>query len=373
MRIVHLIQSAPRIYGAERCALLELRALRQRGLDAQALVLHETRMGAAAGTLEQALREAGVPVTRVESTSPISARLMLQLLRAMWRLQPHLLHSHGLKTDVLGFLASRLLRLPLLVEVHGWLRPEEDRRVRFYEALDRQVLRRCEAALVLSREYQSELSRLGVRRLHLLPSGIDVDGLRAQPVHCDLRRQLAIPQEARVAGMVARLSPEKGHRDFLFALAEARRRLPSLWGLLVGDGPLQETLRAEAERLGLDGYVRFVGYQDNVADVYRALDVVVSCSRYEGLPLCLIEAMALERPVVAMATGGCTDIVQPGETGVLVPRGDRIALAEALAELAADPERCRRLGQAGLARVQQHFSIAAWARGAESLYRSLLA
>lgn len=373
MRIVHLIQSAPRVYGAERCALLELRALRQRGLDAQALVLHETRMGEAAGALEQALREAGVPVTRVESTSPVSARLLLHLVRALGRLQPHLLHSHGLKTDVLGFLVSRVLRLPLLVEVHGWLRPEEDRRVRFYEALDRQVLRRCEAALALSRDYESELSRLGVRRLHLLPSGIDVEGLRAQPVRRNLRRELAIPEGARVAGMVARLSPEKGHRDFLFALAEARQRLPSLYSLVIGDGPLLGALQAEAEQLGLDGHVRFVGYQEDVADAYRALDVVVSCSRHEGLPLCLIEAMALERPVVAMATGGCADIVQHGETGLLVPRGDRAALAEALVELAADPDRCRRLGQAGLARARQHYSVEAWAQRAESVYRSLLA
>src|SRR5581483_6457357 len=118
---------------------------------------------------------------------------------------------------------------------------------------------------------------------------------------------------APTIGIVARLSPEKGHRDFLWLVKEARERgqaaglaegaLPV--GLVIGDGPLRDELGAEAERMGLGGgALRFCGYVPEVADAYRALDVLVSCSLFEGLPLNLIEAMACARPVLSMATGG---------------------------------------------------------------------
>jgi glycosyltransferase involved in cell wall biosynthesis len=378
LRIVHLLQSASRVYGAERCALLELETLRRRGHDARAVIVHEARLGPEEGALQAALEARGVPVERVEAAGPASPGLLLRLGAALRRGRPQLVHSHGLKTDVLGFLVSRPLRLPFLVEVHGWLRPENDRRVRLYEALDRQVLRRCEGAIVLSRDYEAELRALGVRP-HLLPSGIDIDGpdgLRGRAGRRDLRGELGLPPGARVAGIVARLSPEKGHGDFLRALAAARPALDGagapLYGLVIGDGPLRAALEEEAARLGLAERVRFAGYVAEVADAYRALDLLVSCSRYEGLPLCLMEAMAMGRPVLSMATGGCADIVADGETGRLVPRGDGAALAAALGALLADPGALRRMGEAGLARARARYSLDAWAAGAEAVYEAVL-
>src|SRR5207247_899064 len=129
MRILHLIQSAPEVYGAERCALLELAALRRHGLDARAVVLCETRMGAGAEVLPQAFAERGVPVERVRVTSQVSLGMMRDLVATLRRMGPAVIHSHSVKTDILGYLASRLSRQPLIIELHGWVRPEYDRRL----------------------------------------------------------------------------------------------------------------------------------------------------------------------------------------------------------------------------------------------------
>lgn len=384
MRVIHLMQSASRVYGAERCIVLELSALRARGHDAQVLLLRETRQGPEGGALTEALRALAIPVTEIATRSQISTRLLFELTRALQRLArpgPILLQTHGLKTDLLGYLVTRPLGVPLLCEVHGWLRPEHDRRVQIYEALDRQVLRRAEGVIALSRAYRDELVGLGAR-VSLLPSGIDVAGLQAEPPRRDLRAELGLGQ-ATLCGIVARLSPEKGHADFLHALRAARAALPQdpPVGLVIGEGPLLADLQAQARALGLGAdALRFIGYVAEVADAYRALDVLVSCSRVEGLPLNLIEAMALGRTVLSYDTGGCADIVVPlgassqeGEpTGVLVPRGAREALAAGLIKLCQDPALRQRLGAAAARRAQERYSLSSWVEGAEAVYAELL-
>ena len=373
MRIVHLIQSAAQIYGAERCVLLETLAQKQRGHDVRALLCHETRMGESGQHLEDELVRRAVPVERVVATRQVSPRLLYDLGRALKRLQPEVLHSHSMKTDVLALPVARLLRIPLVIEVHGYLHPADDRRVRLYERLDQWALRHCDAVLVLSRDYEREVAGYGVpaERIHLVPSGIDLAELQHKVGRRDLRRELGLPplgQGPPVAGMVARLSAEKGHAHFLHALHALRQRGQPVHGVLFGEGPLRAELTERIAALGLTETVRFAGYVPEVADAYRCLDVLVSCSQFEGLPLNLIEAMALGVPVVAMATGGCVDIVQDGSTGKLVPRGDASALTEALAELCRDPALRQRYGAAAGRRVAEHYSLEAWAAGADAAY-----
>lgn len=375
MRIVHFIQSAAQIYGAERCVLLETLAQQQRGHDVRALLCHETRMGAAGQHLEDELVRRAVPVERVVATRQVSPRLLYDLGRALQRLRPDVLHSHSMKTDVLALPVARLLGIPLVIEVHGYLHPEDDPRVRLYERLDQWALRHCDAVLVLSRDYEREVAGYGVPagRIHLVPSGIDIAELHGKVGRRDLRRELGLPLPGHglpVAGMVARLSAEKGHVHFLHALHTLRQRGQPVHGVLFGEGPLRPELVDRTAALGLTGMVQFAGYVPEVADAYRCLDVLVSCSQFEGLPLNLIEAMALGVPVVAMATGGCVDIVQDGSTGRLVPRDDKAELSEALGELCRDPELRKRYGAAASRRVAEHYSLEAWAAGADSAYHA---
>ncbi len=373
MRIVHLIQSAAQIYGAERCVLLETLAQQQHGHDVRALLCHETRMGEAGQHLEDELVRRAVPVERVVATRQVSPRLLYDLGRALKRLRPDVLHSHSMKTDVLALPVARLLGIPLVIEVHGYLHPTDDRRVRLYERLDQWALRHCDAVLVLSRDYEREVAGYGVpaARIHRVPSGIDIAELQHKVGRRDLRRELGLPppgQGPPVAGMVARLSAEKGHIHFLAALHALQRRGQSVHGVLFGEGPLRAELTERIAALGLTGTVQLAGYVPEVADAYRCLDVLVSCSQFEGLPLNLIEAMALGVPVVAMATGGCADIVEDGSTGKLVPRGDAAALTEALAELCRDPAQRQRYGAQACRRVGERYSLEAWAAGADAAY-----
>lgn len=380
MRVVHLIQSASRIYGAERCLLLELAALKGRGHDVHAVIVHELRHGPDERRLEDEVRSRGFSVSRVEASGQVSLGLLRSLGEALSALRPDVIHSHSMKTDVLALPVARARRLPFVIEVHGYLRPADDRRVRLYEKLDQLALRFASGVLVLSRDYEREVRAYGVpaARVHLCPSGIDVTALQRAAAsrtshHRDLRAELRLPSDQLILGMVARLSAEKGHGDFLQALATLRREGLRAIGVLYGEGPLRESLQSECARLGLADAVIFGGYVDDVTAVYRSLDVLVSCSRFEGLPLNLIEAMALGVPVVAMATGGCADIVVDGQTGLLSPRGDVPALTASLRRICTEPGLRESLGSAGAVRAEKEYSLNAWAERVERCYEQAIA
>ena len=371
MHILHVIQSASQIYGAERCVLDETLALVQRGHQVSVLLCHETRLGDDQDRLQHELTTRGIPTLRVEAASQLSPQLVLAWLRALRRIHPDVVHSHSLKTDVLSAPLCRLIGLPLVIEVHGYLRPD-DLRVRFYEKLDRLSLRLASAVLTLSQEYRAEVIASGVspERTYLLPSGIDLDRLRAQIGERDLRSELrktSRSDDEVVLGMVARLSPEKGHEQFLTAFANLSSLGLPVRGVLYGEGPLAESLRRRIVDEKLN--ITMLGYAPQIADAYRSCDVLVSCSHNEGLPLNLIEAMALGVPTVAMATGGCAEIVEDGQTGLLVARGDVAALTQALLQLVADPSLRQRMGQAAMQSADARFSLSTWAARVEAVYQ----
>src|SRR5207248_1164577 len=154
---------------------------------------------------------------------------------------------------------------------------------------------------------------------------------------------------------VARLADMKGQRSLVHALTDLNATAVLVGRDLEQDGAYERELRDEAERLGVVDRVVFAGYRDDVPALLAGCDVFCLPSEMEGLPLVVLEAMAQGKPVVATAVGGTPELVVHGETGLLVQPGDVEALAAALAQLLADPEQARRMGEAGRERVQREF------------------
>jgi glycosyltransferase involved in cell wall biosynthesis len=179
--------------------------------------------------------------------------------------------------------------------------------------------------------------------------------------------------ESAVVGEVARLCAVKGQRELIEALAH----VPDARVVLVGSdlergGAYERELERHAERLGVRDRVIFAGRRSDAVDVIGALDVLALPSWTEGLPLVVLEAMARRRAVVATPVGGTPELVVDGETGLLVPPRDPHALADALRRLLADADLRRRLGDAGYARVRDHFSADTMTRRILAIYDDVL-
>lgn len=191
----------------------------------------------------------------------------------------------------------------------------------------------------------------------------DGDGVRAE---------LGLPDDAPVIGTVGNLKVAKGHVHLIRAIALLRHHVPDVRAVLVGQGPEEARLREEIATLGLTDHVVLAGFRDDAPRVTAAFDVFVLSSLYEGLPISLLEALALGKPAVLTAVGGIPEVVQHGREALLVPAGDAQALADTLRTLLSDDALRARLGAAARRRGAD-FDIGDAVRRSEALYEEVLA
>jgi glycosyltransferase involved in cell wall biosynthesis len=211
-------------------------------------------------------------------------------------------------------------------------------------------------------------TRIPEQKYAVIHNGIDVSEFSSPPDQGDARRRLRLPETALVIGEVARLEPHKGQVQLVEAFAEVAATRPEAHLLLVGDGSSRDELSAIVADRGLQGRVHLPGAVADLATVLMALDVLALPSTFEGFGIVQAEAMYLRRPVVATSFGGSTEVVVDGETGFLVPFGDRDELAERLGRLLDDPDLRRRMGEAGRQRVIERFTSERMAAGYRALY-----
>jgi glycosyltransferase involved in cell wall biosynthesis len=186
-----------------------------------------------------------------------------------------------------------------------------------------------------------------------------------------LRTEFGLSAETPLVANVANFKPHKGHFELLEAAVEVRREIPDVRFILVGVGPLEADVRKQADRLGITDSIIFAGFRNDVPRVVSGSDVFTLASRFEGLSIALMEAMALGRPPVVTRAGGLPEIVTDGVEGRLVPPGDAHALARCLIEVLLDRSLRERLGRAARARAST-FDIRRTVARVEHVYEELL-
>lgn len=307
-------------------------------------------------------------------------------LRAFWglyrmlrRYRPHIVHTHTAKAGALGRLAAWMARVPVIIHTyHGHALTG------YFGGLKAAIFLRIEALLgrltdvliTVSEAVKQDLVALGVapaEHIRVIPLGLDLQGLANALPAGSLRRQAAFPDGVPLVGIVGRLVPIKDLPTFLRAAVLVRKARPEVCFSVVGDGEDRTALEGLTRELGLGSAVFFHGWRWDMAEVYGDLDLAVNCSRNEGTPVALIEALAAARPVVATAVGGTPDLLGGGSRGLLVPPGDPQALAAAmLMALSGGPEvEARR--QAGREHVLALHSVRRLVNDIDQLYREQLA
>jgi glycosyltransferase involved in cell wall biosynthesis len=268
--------------------------------------------------------------------------------------RPRLLHVNDIWWIPQTLRAVEGMRIPVVAHVRQEIEPPK---ARWYE------LEKVDRVFPVSRQIQRSLEAGGIlsARLHVLHSGVDLRAVPAQATGRDIRHQFGIPVDVPVIGTVANLFPRKGYEVMLRALPTILKSLPELHYLVVGSGTAayETRLRSLAKELGVETRVHFAGFQDSVYLCLAAMDLYVHPALMEGFGIAVLEAMAMCKPVVATATGGLPEIVQHGETGIVVAPGDPEALGQSVSRLLQDPARCKQFGEAGRTRVATHFTIEA--------------
>jgi len=276
--------------------------------------------------------------------------------------------------DVLGAhyaaWAGRLARLPILSHVRSRCETISRRDGTFLAPVER-------FAFVSHDTWRRFAYRVPERRGQVVYDGIDVPNLPASGA-AGVRKEFGVPAEARLVGMVARVAPEKDHETLIRAAARLKGAGLELRFLLIGDyasypawRDYYARLRKQIAEAGLEKWFLFTGHREDVRRLMEALDIFALATHIEGLPLVILEAMAMGKPVLATAVDGIPEVVEDGATGLLHRHGDDEQLAAQIARLAVDAALAERMGASGRSLVKRSFSTEQFAGTMRTLYEEL--
>ena len=350
MKILHMISSGG-MYGAEAVILNLSHALNE-GSHHSILGVFSNSANPNIQLHERALQE-GIESYPISCNGQIDRKAITIIRELVQRTGTEVVHAHGYKADLYAYFALRATGVPLVSTCHNWL--DNDRKAYLYGVLDRLILRRYAQVVAVSEDVRQRLVKSGVRaeKIRIIRNGVDLGPFdRASGVLKDELGWNAFP----LVGLVGRLSVEKGVDIFLLAAARVLKQVPGAKFVVAGDGPDRAKLDALIDELGIRGSVVMLGRRNDMPSVFASLDVMVSASRQEGLPIVILEGMASRLPLIATPVGEVPTVIQDGRTGVMVPAEEPELLASAIIDLLRDNEKRARLGVAARRLIEEDFS-----------------
>ncbi len=301
---------------------------------------------------ESAIKE-GIESNLIPCAGQVDPTVIASIRRLVAQTGADVVHAHGYKADVYVYFALRGTATPFVSTCHNWLK--DGPLVSFYGKIDRFALRSYGGVIAVSDEVKAKLLKAGVRakKIYLIRNGIDMRPF----AHATASLRIGDAGEnAPIVGWIGRLSNEKGPDIFLRAAARVLIESPSARFVVVGDGPDLAALRVLMKDLNIAKSVLLAGRREDMPAVYASLDVMVSSSRQEGLPMAILEGMASGLPLVAIAVGDVPTAVRDGCTGILVSSEDVESLAAGIVELLRDSSLRIRLGSAARKLIEEEFS-----------------
>lgn len=278
-------------------------------------------------------------------------RAVAELIR---RENVDVLHAHGYHSTVVGYFAGRRAGIPIVATVHGYL--SRNLKERFYNVVDRLLLRRFDAVIAVSQGIARQLVASGLRadRVMVVQNGLGAPN--QAPDRLSARQSLGLDRLEQVVGWVGRLSPEKGADLFLQALSKSA---DSFRAVVIGDGSELQHLEQLARDLNVENRVQFAGFRADAAELLGAFDVLALSSRTEGTPMIILEAVSAGVPIVAFQTGGIPDLLDVDSAWLVAPL-DVTAFGQALRESLASPGERSRRAESARARLGDRLSAENW-------------
>lgn len=351
IRVAHFVSTSG-LYGAERWVLALVRHLE----DAEALLV--TPSADEPALLEHACQQ-GIRVRYLgERGNYALADAVRKLAALLVEERVDVLHTHGYKSDMIGYVAARRAGTLVISTPHGW-DYQGGWKVWLYETLDQWLLRRFDRVVPLSDRLASTLRGVPPERITVIPNFVDLESLPPPQ-----------PGDPKLITFVGRLVNLKRVEDLIDAIGRVRRADVTLQ--IIGDGPKRHELAGLATRLGLGDRVHFLGYRQDRLDLVNKSGIFVLPSATEGIPRSLMEAMAMRRVVIGTDIPGVRALVRHRETGLLVPVADPERLARAIDEVLEQGPEAQAMAERAGRFIEQSHSARVAARAYRELYRELV-
>jgi glycosyltransferase involved in cell wall biosynthesis len=322
------------------------------------------------GWLKTQLDRRGVETLVLPQHQSFDFPWLYQLIKLLRRRSIDVMHTHEFAMNVYGSLLSRITGIPIVTTVHGknYYCEKLRRRLGYRFAARQSIMVAVSDDL---KRFLTESVRIRSEYVRVVPNGIDLNRYAINDVDNTVRKELGINAGRPVIGTVGNLFAVKGQIYLVKACQIVANTIPDFVLLVAGEGEELAVLREEARNLGIQENVKFLGFREDVPSLLQAIDVFVLPSLSEGLPLSVLEALALQKPVVASDVGGIPEVVEDGITGFLVPPKNPEALADKILLLLRNPQLAADFGKEGRKKVEEAFSLEHMIQEYQSLYEEL--
>jgi len=332
---------------------------------------------------EEELHKLGVTIRRVDMSRKMNLNSILSLMRIMRNDNIHIVHSQGALADLFSRISSALAGVPFVITSVAMLVERYDvskLKKMIYIGIDRLFEKTVDKFIVVS----DALNRALIERHNIshhkvvkVYNGIEIDEYKPdlkeiKNKKLEVRRELGIKNDMPVIGAIGRLVWQKGFEYLIEAVPEVLKKYPDARFLIVGEGPLKDKLKLISERTNAADRIVFTGFRSDVKEILASIDVLAMPSLLEGLPIVLLEAMAMAKPIVATKIEGISEVLVSDKTGLLVPAKNPIALAGAITEILNDKTKAILLGQNARKMAEEYFSVKKMVEQTELVYEKLL-
>ena len=323
-------------------------------LNVSAIVLNE-------GKLVSKLRDVGIEVTVIDESQYGFLQILMQAKKYLGGKNIDILHTHRYKENVIGALLKKGGSVRYIVQtVHGINEPLKwfkALKAKLYSSVNLYYTRKYfDKILAVSDDIRNTLGKkVDSDKLDTIHNAINPANIRITDTTEKIKHDLGINSIEHIIGSAGRMVPVKGYSVFLDMAKIILAKIPGTMFLLVGDGPLMEELKIKARRMGIGDQVLFLGFRNDIIDIINCLDIFVISSYHEGIPMALLEAMALKKAVVATAVGGINEIIENDISGLLVAPGGARSLADSCIKVLNDIGVKERLGAEAVKRINNEF------------------
>lgn len=324
------------------------------------------------GPMVEQLRAEGFNVYVIETERPFNWKVWPLVKDILVKEKIDLVHAHGTRANSNTFSSAKATGIPLVYTVHGWsFHPDQSFAVKAIRTMsERLLVNRATHTICVS---QSNLND-GRKRFPIKNGEVIVNGINQQKFNPDLdypnfRTEIGVSGDVVLVGYIARITAQKDPLNFLRAIALTPRDIQVV---IIGDGDLKPEMLKLAESLKLLDRITFLDFRTDIPAILKALDIFCLPSLWEGLPIALLEAMAMRKAIIATAIDGTKDLVKQMENGVLIPVDVPSKLADAIVMLAADKNLRERLGENAYLTVKENFGVKEMTDKIEKIYKKLL-
>ena len=337
------------------------------------------------GIFMERIKGSDASIIPVDMSNKFNFKVILQLVNLMKERNIDIVHSQGARADFFARLSAKLAGVPIVVSTVPM--PVEGFDVNpikkfIYIALNRFSERFVDRFMVVSdalREMMIENHKIESQRVVKIYNGIEIDEYRIDyneevVVHgkSRLREEIGFKNDVPVIGVIGRLVWQKGFDYFIDTIPDLLKKFKGARFLIVGEGELEEELKRKGKRLELEDKLFFTGFRSDIKDVLASIDIFVMPSLLEGLPMILLEAMAMGKPIVATDIDGINEVLEDGKTGLLVPPKDTKALMDSIIDLLVHSDKAHQMGINARMVVEERFGVDIMVKKVEEVYEELL-